>query len=79
MSEVTSRVTKLLAEHLGVEESKLTNDARFTEDLGADSLDVVEIIMALENEFNVDIGDETAEKLATVGNVIDYISSVPHT
>jgi len=79
MSEVTSRVTKLLAEHLGAEESKLTNDARFTEDLGADSLDVVEIIMALENEFNVDIGDETAEKLATVGNVIDYISSVPHT
>jgi len=79
MSEVTSRVTKLLAEHLGVEESKLTNDARFTEDLGADSLDVVEIIMALENEFNVDIGDETAESLATVGDVIDYINSVPHT
>jgi len=79
MSEVTSRVTKLLAEHLGAEESKLTNDARFTEDLGADSLDVVEIIMALENEFNVDIGDETAENLATVGDVIDYINSVPHT
>lgn len=79
MSEVTSRVNKLLADHLGVEESKLNHDSRFTEDLGADSLDVVEIIMALENEFNVDISDETAENLATVGSVIDYIVSVPHT
>jgi acyl carrier protein len=79
MSEVTSRVTKLLAEHLGVEEPKLTNEARFVEDLGADSLDVVEVIMALENEFNIDIGDDTAENLATVGAVIDHINSVPHT
>ena len=78
MSEVTSRVNKLLADHLGVEESKLNNDSRFIEDLGADSLDVVEIIMALEEEFNVEIGDDTAENLATVGAVIDHINSVQH-
>lgn len=78
MSEVTSRVNKILAEHLGVEETKLANDSRFIEDLGADSLDVVEIIMALENEFNIEIGDDTAENLATVGSVIDHINSVQH-
>lgn len=78
MPEVTSRVHKLLADHLGVEEDKLNNDTRFTEDLNADSLDVVEIVMALENEFNIDIGDETAENLATVGSVIAHIESVPH-
>lgn len=78
MSEVTSRVNKLLADHLGVEELKLNNDLRFIEDLGADSLDVVEIIIALEDEFNVEISDETAKNLATVGAVIDHINSIQH-
>ncbi len=75
MSDISEKISELIADKLGVEQSKINNDAKFVEDLGADSLDTVELIMQLEDEFSLEIPDEEAEKLTTVGLVIDYIKS----
>lgn len=77
MSTVEERVKKIVCEQLGVKESEVQNASSFVEDLGADSLDTVELVMALEEEFETEIPDEEAEKLASVQNAIDYI--VAHT
>jgi acyl carrier protein len=73
MSSVEERVTKLICEQLGVKEEEVKGDASFVEDLGADSLDTVELVMALEEEFETEIPDEEAEKISTVKDAIDYI------
>lgn len=70
---VDERVKKIIAEQLGVEEDEVTPEASFVEDLGADSLDTVELVMALEEEFEIEIPDEDAEKILTVGKALDYI------
>lgn len=75
MSNVESRVRKIVAEQLGVKEEELSNDASFVDDLGADSLDTVELVMALEEEFETEIPDEKAEKIMTIQQAIDYIES----
>jgi acyl carrier protein len=72
-AEVEAKVKKIIIEQLGVDESEVTPDASFLEDLGADSLDTVELVMALEEEFGVEIPDEDAEKIATVKDAIQYI------
>lgn len=69
------KLKQIVVEQLGVEESEITLDASFIEDLGADSLDVVELIMALEEEFDISIPDEDAEKMLTVGDALNYIKS----
>lgn len=73
MSSVEDKVRDIIAEELGVEREKLTDDASFMEDLGADSLDQVELVMAFEKEFDIDIPDEDAEKLRTVGEALAYL------
>lgn len=73
MSDIATRVKKIVVEHLGVEEGKVTPEANFIDDLGADSLDTVELVMAFEEEFGVEIPDEAAEKIQTVANAIDFI------
>ena len=73
MATVDERVRKIIAEQLGVEEEEVTLEAHFVEDLGADSLDTVELVMALEEEFEIEIPDEDAEKILTVGKALDYI------
>ena len=73
MSEVESKVKKIVVDHLGVEESKVTPEAKFIDDLGADSLDTVELVMALEEEFGTEIPDDAAETIITVQNAIDYL------
>ncbi len=73
MSTIVERVTKLVCEQLGVKEEEVTTEASFVEDLGADSLDTVELVMALEEEFETEIPDEEAEKITTVKEAIDYI------
>ena len=73
MPTITEKVTEVIADKLGVESSQITTEARFTTDLGADSLDVVELIMDFEKEFNISIPDEQAEKIETVGQAIEYI------
>lgn len=73
MSDVASRVKKIVIDHLGVEEEKVTDDASFVDDLGADSLDTVELVMAFEEEFGCEIPDDAAEKIVTVKNAIDYV------
>ena len=73
MSEIGERVKKIVVEHLGVEPEKVVDNASFIDDLGADSLDTVELVMAFEEEFNVEVPDEEAEKLQTVGDVVKYI------
>ncbi len=73
MSDIAPRVKKIVVEHLGVEEGKVTPEANFIDDLGADSLDTVELVMAFEEEFGVEIPDEAAEKIQTVANAIDFI------
>ena len=73
MSNVEERVKKLICEQLGVKEEEISSDASFVEDLGADSLDTVELVMALEEEFETEIPDEEAEKITTVKEAIDYI------
>lgn len=73
MATVEERVKKIIAEQLGVEEDEVTPEAFFVEDLGADSLDTVELVMALEEEFSIEIPDEDAEKILTVGKALDYI------
>ena len=75
MSWVAEKVKKIVVEQLGVSEDQVTLDAKFIEDLGADSLDQVELVMALEEEFGSDIPDEDAEKMTTVGEAIKYIES----
>ena len=75
MSDNLTKVKEIIIDKLGIEESKITLEARFIEDLGADSLDTVELIMQFEEEFDIEISDEDAEKLTTVGNSIDYINS----
>lgn len=74
MSDVQSKVTAIIVDKLGVEASEVTNDASFTNDLGADSLDTVELIMEFEREFNISIPDDQAEKIGTVGDAVKYIS-----
>jgi acyl carrier protein len=73
MSETADKVKKIVVEHLGVEEAKVTPEASFIDDLGADSLDTVELVMAFEEAFGVEIPDDAAEKITTVKDAIDYI------
>jgi acyl carrier protein len=73
MNNVEEKVKDIIVEELGVEREKLTSDASFMEDLGADSLDTVELVMAFEKEFDIDIPDEEAEKLRTVGDAMSYL------
>ena len=75
MSEIASRVKEIIVDKLGVEESEVTETARFTNDLGADSLDTVELIMEFEKEFNITIPDDQAEKIQTVGDAVSYIEA----
>ena len=75
MSDTAERVKKIVIEHLGVETDKVMEAASFIDDLGADSLDIVELVMAFEEEFNVEIPDDAAEKIATVKDAIDFITS----
>ena len=73
MSDVAERVKKIVLEHLGVEESKVVESASFIDDLGADSLDTVELVMAFEEEFECEIPDDAAEKIQKVGQAIEFI------
>ena len=73
MSTIEERVKKIVVEQLGVKEDEVTPNASFVDDLGADSLDTVELVMALEEEFGIEVPDEQAEKLLTVGDVVKYI------
>ena len=75
MSDVSSRVKKIVIEHLGVEESKVVENASFVDDLGADSLDQVELVMKFEDEFGCEIPDDAAEKITTIKSAIAYIES----
>ncbi len=75
MSDVAERVKKIIVEHLGVEEGKVVESASFIDDLGADSLDTVELVMAFEEEFGIEIPDEAAEKILTVKDAVDYINN----
>jgi len=75
MSDVSERVKKIVTEHLGVDEDKVTDNASFIDDLGADSLDTVELVMAFEEEFGVEIPDDAAEKIQTVKDAITFISA----
>ncbi len=73
MSDLHDKIKDIIVEELGVERDKVTDDASFMEDLGADSLDTVELVMAFEKEFDVDIPDEDAEKIRTVGDALKYL------
>ncbi|MCV0383765.1 MAG: acyl carrier protein [Erythrobacter sp.] len=73
MSDTADRVQKIVVEHLGIEADKVTQDASFIDDLGADSLDIVELVMAFEEEFGVEIPDDAAENITTVGDATKYI------
>ena len=73
--DVSSKVKKMVADHLGVDELKVTDEANFIDDLGADSLDTVELVMAFEEEFGSEISDSEAEKIITVGDAIKFIES----
>jgi acyl carrier protein len=75
MSEIEAKVKSIIVEKLGVDESEVTTEASFTNDLGADSLDTVELIMEFEKEFNVSIPDEQAEKIGTVGQAVSYLEN----
>jgi acyl carrier protein len=76
MSDVLDRVKKIVVEHLGVEESKVMDNASFIDDLGADSLDTVELVMAFEEEFGCEIPDDAAEKILTVKDAVEYIKEL---
>lgn len=75
MSEIEARVKKIVSEQLGANEADVKNESSFVDDLGADSLDTVELVMALEEEFECEIPDEDAEKITTVQQAIDYVSA----
>jgi acyl carrier protein len=75
MSDIADRVKKIVVEHLGVDTAKVTETASFIDDLGADSLDTVELVMAFEEEFGVEISDDAASKILSVKDAIDYIST----
>ena len=75
MSSIAERVSKIIVDKLGVDESEVTPDASFTNDLGADSLDTVELIMEFEKEFDISIPDEKAENILTVGQAIEYLEA----
>ena len=75
MSEIASRVKAIIVDKLGVEESEVTTEASFTNDLGADSLDTVEMIMEFEKEFGISLPDDQAEKIGTVGDAVSYIEA----
>jgi acyl carrier protein len=75
MSETADRVKKIVVEHLGVDAEKVTEESSFIDDLGADSLDIVELVMAFEEEFGVEIPDDAAEKIATVKDAIAFIDA----
>ncbi len=75
MSDVEAKITAIVAEQLGVDESEVKNDSSFIDDLGADSLDTVELVMALEEAFETEIPDEEAEKITTVQAAIDYVNA----
>lgn len=75
MSDTAERVKKIIVEHLSVDESKVIENASFIDDLGADSLDTVELVMAFEEEFGIEIPDEAAEKITTVKDAVDYIKN----
>ena len=75
MSDIEARVKDIVVEQLGVNADEVTTDASFIDDLGADSLDTVELVMALEEEFDLEIADEDAEKISTVNEAVDYINS----
>jgi acyl carrier protein len=74
--DIVAKVKEIIVEELGVEESEVTMEASFIEDLGADSLDTVELIMKFEEEFDIDIADEDAEKLTTVGKAVEYLQTI---
>ena len=74
MSDIAARVTKIVIEHLGVEADKVVDTANFIDDLGADSLDTVELVMAFEEEFSVEIPDDAAETIRTVGDAVSFIT-----
>lgn len=76
MASIDERVKQIVAEQLGVDEDQVTEDAAFMDDLGADSLDTVELVMALEEEFDIEISDEDAEKIQTVKDAIDHINKL---
>ncbi len=76
MSDITSRVKAIIVDKLGVDESEVTIEANFTNDLGADSLDTVELIMEFEKEFDIQIPDDQAEKIETVGQAVNYITEL---
>jgi acyl carrier protein len=73
--DVSSKVKKIVADHLGIDEAKVTEESSFIDDLGADSLDTVELVMAFEEAFDVEIPDEKAEKILTVGDAISHLES----
>jgi len=75
MAEIANKVKQIIVDKLGVDESEVTNEASFTNDLGADSLDTVELIMEFEKEFDVSIPDEQAENIQTVGQAVEYLES----
>ena len=75
MSEIEDQVKKIVIDHLGIEESKVTPESKFIDDLGADSLDTVELVMAFEEKFEIEIPDDAAETILTVKNAIDFIES----
>ena len=75
MSDIEGEVKKIVIEHLGIEESKVTPEAKFIDDLGADSLDTVELVMAFEEKFNIEIPDDAAETILTVKDAIDFIQN----
>lgn len=75
MSDIEQRVKKIVAEQLGVNEAEIKNESSFVDDLGADSLDTVELVMALEDEFGTEIPDEQAEKITTVQQAIDFVTA----
>ena len=75
MADTEEQVKKIVIDHLGIDESKVSNDSKFIDDLGADSLDTVELVMAFEEEFGSEISDSEAEKILTVGDAIKFIES----